>query len=245
MRRPNPYREQAPPAALARWVECLWTLDCAAPMAGYGVAPDGCLDIVYSPADGLRAIGAMTVEQRYDLEPARICGVRFRPGMAGAFLKAPAAELTDRALPLEDLWGAPARALAERLANAPGTVEALAGALRAPEAAPDPVQRAIAAMTAAHGAVDVDAAARDANLSPRQFRRRCLETAGLSPKHLCRVLRFRRAGELAAGAPGLKWALIAADAGYFDQAHLIRDFREFTGRTPMSVLSNTPGGAGG
>jgi AraC-like DNA-binding protein len=235
----GPYREQPPPPALARWVECFWTVDAADGLPDYGVAPDGCLDIVYSGADGLRAIGAMTVERRYHLPPAHVCGVRFRPGMAAAFLKAPPAGLTDREVQLEDLWGAAARSVAERLANAASPIEALSAALPAPAAPPDSVQRAIAAIAAAHGAVDVDAVARAASLSPRQFRRRCLELTGLSPKHLCRILRFRRAGELAARQPGLKWALIAADAGYFDQAHLIRDFREFTGRSPMAVLSNT------
>lgn len=239
------YREQAPPAGLAEWVECVWTVEAARGIPDYGVAPDGCLDIVYSEAEGLRAIGAMTMERRYKLAPARVCGVRFRPGAAGRFLKAPAGELTDLEVPLEELWGAPARGLAERMANAPAAAEVLAGALDRPAAAPDAVERAVAAMAAAHGAVDVDEVARAANLSPRQFRRRCLGATGLSPKHLCRILRFRRARELAAREPGLKWALIAVDAGYFDQAHLIRDFREFTGRAPMAVLSNPAAGARG
>lgn len=234
----SPYCEHAPPPGLAPWIECFWTLETGAPIPGYAVAPDGCLDIVFSQDEGLRAIGAMTAERRYDLGAARICGVRFRPGMAATFLKAPAAELTDRECPLEDLWGSPARSLAERLANASSGVETLRGALPLPAAPPDGVQRAIAFMVAAHGSVDADTIARAANLSPRQFRRRCLEATGLSPKHLCRVLRFRRASELGR-TPGLKWSLIALDAGYFDQAHLIRDFREFTGRSPVSVLSNT------
>ena len=67
--------------------------------------------------------------------------------------------------------------------------------------------------------------------------------SGLRPKQLCRVLRFRRACALA--GRGLPWGLVAAEAGYFDQAHLIRDFHEFTGDTPMSVFSNTDGGATG
>ena len=236
---PSPYREQPPPPPLAAWIECFWTLEAAAPVPGYAVPPDGCLDILFSQAEGLRAIGAMTTERRYDLRDTSVCGVRFRPGMAAPFLKAPAAELTDRELALEDLWGASARALTERLANAPSSIEVLAAALPRPAAPPDEVQRAIGAMAAASGSADVDLIARAANLSPRQFRRRCLESAGLSPKHLCRVLRFRHASELAERTPGLKWSLIALDAGYFDQAHLIRDFREFTGRSPMSVLSNT------
>jgi AraC-like DNA-binding protein len=98
-------------------------------------------------------------------------------------------------------------------------------------------------MTAAHGAFEVDRAAPLAGLSARQFRRR-LEESGLTPKRLCRVLRFRRSFELAA-TRGLSWAAVAAETGYFDQAHLIRDFREFTGRTPMAVFSNTGSAAAG
>jgi len=58
------------------------------------------------------------------------------------------------------------------------------------------------------------------------------------------VLRFRRACEL--GQRGLPWGLVAVEAGYFDQAHLIRDFREFAGGSPrMSVFSNTADGRSG
>src|SRR5204862_5422263 len=102
---------------------------------------------------------------------------------------------------------------------------------------PNGVQRAIEAVTNSHGAVNLEWVARQAGMSPRQFRRRCLEESGLAPKQLCRVLRFRHACSL--GERGLPWGLIAAETGYFDQAHLIRDFREFTGNTPMSVFSNT------
>jgi AraC-like DNA-binding protein len=101
------------------------------------------------------------------------------------------------------------------------------------------VQCAIAAITAAGGATDLDRIAVQANLSPRQFRRRCLEESGLTPKLLCRILRFQRACRLTESAVRPDWAAVALDAGYFDQAHLIRDFREFTGLTPMTVFSNT------
>jgi AraC-like DNA-binding protein len=76
-------------------------------------------------------------------------------------------------------------------------------------------------------------------LSLRQFRRRCLEESGLTPKRLCRVLRFRHACRIAGGVDRLNWSAIALEAEYFDQSHLIRDFHEFTGHTPMAVFSNT------
>ena len=238
------YREIAPPAALRRHVECAWSLTTGGGIAGHRVPPDGCLDIVYSREEGLRAVGTMTVEQRFDYgADATIVGVRFRPGMAGQFLGAAPEELTDATVPLEDIWGRAGRALAGQLEDARDAASLILGQLRQPVGPPGPVQRAIEAIAAAHGNVDLENIARQANLSPRQFRRRCLEESGLTPKHLCRVLRFRYACSRAARQTD--WADIAADAGYFDQAHLIRDFREFTRQTPVAVFSNTRVAAAG
>lgn len=226
------YVETSPGAALARTVECCWTLDAPREM-NHGVAPDGCLDIIYSREWGLRAVGAMTVKARFTmLAGSKTVGVRFRPGMARPFLGIPPPELTGKIAPLDELWGARARELARRLEDEPDA-QSIAGALIAPPA-PDPVKHAIEAIAQAHGAVDLDAAAAKAGMSARQFRRRCFEESGLAPKHLCRILRFRYASQLAARGAG-RWAAIALDAGYFDQAHLIRDFREFTGQAPLGA----------
>jgi AraC-like DNA-binding protein len=245
----SPYREYTPGLDWAHWIECSWNVTTSQPLQGYPVRPDGCLDIIYSHERGLIAVGAMTAEQRYDLSAGtRMVGVRFRPGMAGRFLRAAPAELTDLAVPLEDLWGRSARDLKVRLDETRSAVEcirAITGQLRFPSGQPGSVQRAVQALAAARGQVDLDEIARQANLSPRQFRRRCLEESGLTPKHLCRVLRFRYACELARAGGRPEWPSIALEAGYFDQAHFIRDFREFTGKTPMSVFSNTDAGLPG
>jgi AraC-like DNA-binding protein len=209
------------------------------------VRPDGCLDIVYSRRDGLRAVGAMTTEKRFDQIPGSLlCGVRFRPGMAREFFGVPPGELTDHVIPFEDLLGRDARQLQRRLCDARSPSEAarlLAASLHTPVNPPNPVQRTIAALADSHGVADLDRFCRAANLSPRHFRRRCLEESGLAPKHLCRILRFRRALHLGSRHPR-DWAGIAAETGYFDQAHLIRDFREFTGQTSMAVFSNPASG---
>jgi len=236
------YREFSAAAALSRWVECCWTVEPQATM-DYGVSPDGCLDIVYSPELGLCAVGAMPVERRFRLSAGMaVVGVRFRPGFARPFLQASPGELTGRIPALEQLWGRRARELESRLSGALTAGERtqlLLSALARRDAPGNaPLDRAMQAIAAANGVVDLDWAASQAGMSVRQFRRRCLEESGLTPKRLCRVLRFRRSLEIAARR-GLNWAAIAAETGYFDQAHLIRDFREFTGRTPMAVFSNT------
>ena len=236
------YHEHQPILALSRYIECVWTLDSPAPINNHRVPPDGCLDIVYDRTHGLRAIGAMTTEQRFHFpRGAQLTGIRFRPGMARMFLGVSSAELTDRALPLEDLWSTRARELRGRMDDAASVQRAssiLLDNLRA-AAPPNPPHQAIESLAAAYGNVDLDLIAHHANLSPRQFRRRCLEETGLTPKFLARVLRFRHACRIAGVPDRPNWSDIALQADYFDQAHLIRDFHQFTGQTPMAVFSNT------
>jgi AraC-like DNA-binding protein len=235
------YVEQKPHPGLERWVECIWSIETAAPLHAHPVRPDGCMDILYSPGIGLEVVGTMTREQRFDIPSGEMrVGLRFRPGMTRRFLRLAADELCDRTVPLESVMGVRARELQSRLDGARSVAESrtiLGDALDDNGYAPDAVQLAIEAMTLVHGEVDVDWVADQAGMSARQFRRRCREESGLGPKHLARVLRFRRACELA--ARGESWLRVAAEAGYFDQAHLIRDFREFANGTPMSVFSKT------
>ena len=204
--------------------------------------PDACIDIVYSEANGLNVVGAMISEKRFHLPArARTGGIRFRPGMARSLFRVQAHELTNRAIPLKALWGNSARELESRLAESKSAYDCcrvLAAAIQPPEAGPYDMQRAVEAMMAAHGDIDLEWLIRETGISDRQFRRRCLEETGLPPEQLCRVLRFRDA--FALGARGLPWSLIAVEASYFDQANLIRDFREFTGRTPLSVFRYHP-----
>ena len=238
------YHERPPAAALARWIECGWCLQNTKAVAPYPVPPDGCIDIVYERGSGLRVVGTMTTQQRFAFtETAEFTGIRFRPGMAKRFLGVSAAELTDIAVPFDDIQARPARELSRRLDDAHSIQKAMAILMAAaplPDPALTPAQRAIEALTQVNGNTNLDITAQQAGLSTRQFRRLCLEEAGLSPKRLCRILRFRYASQLALRCKRAGWAAIALHAGYFDQAHLIRDFREFTGTTPMAVFSNTP-----
>jgi AraC-like DNA-binding protein len=199
------------------------------------------MDLWYSPEGGVAVVGAMTCERRYDVAAgSRWAGLRFRPGMARRYLGIGAAELCDEVVPLDAVMGRAARELSARLDGAASNRDRrqlLLDAVSAGERPADPVHLAIEALTRAHGEADVDWLADQAGMSARQFRRRCREEAGLGPKHLARILRFRRACRLA--ERGESWLRVAVEAGYFDQAHLIRDFREFTGSTPMSVFSKT------
>src|SRR5262249_45351761 len=84
--------------------------------------------------------------------------------------------------------------------------------------------------------ISVSATARHAGLSMRQFERRFREAVGISPKLFSRMQRFQHVFHALEG-PHTDWVTEAIRCGYFDQAHLIRDFREFTGATPTALLS--------
>jgi AraC-like DNA-binding protein len=238
------YAEHKPQDEIARWVECTWSIEAACPVRGFPVRPDGCMDLLYSRDGGLEIVGPMTREQRFDFAAGdQRVGLRFRPGMARPYLGIGAAELCDRVIPLDEVIGRAARDLRTRLDDAASNRErreTLLQAVRTTGLQEDAVHRAIDAMTRFHGEVNVDWVADQAGMSARQFQRRCKEESGLPPKQLARILRFRRACRLA--ERGESWLRVAAEAGYFDQAHLIRDFREFTGTTPVSDFSKTAEG---
>lgn len=225
------YREIAPSPAWASAIECFWTLRADNESPLHRVLPDGCADILL--AGGLDAVGPMTRYRDHEVEAGReLFGVRFRPGRWTGALRVPGDRIVDAVVPLEDLWGERATGLRERLVNTPSAEERarlIEAALPAP-AAPGPVERAIAFLERAEGVASVDELADEAGMSSRQFRRVCLEKTGLTPKLLARVLRFRHAAARVHAAQSA--ASLALDCGYYDQAHLIRDFREFAGRTP-------------
>jgi AraC-like DNA-binding protein len=218
------YQESPPPPRLAHAIECIWEIRTTADVESFAVLPDGCVDILFPQAQQPQVVGTMTTAERFPLAAgSHVRGIRFRPGFAHRALGVPAAGITDQTISLSDVWRASAMDMREILS-------------RVEVDPPEPIHRAIAAMVEARGTTDLDWIARQANLSIRQFRRRCLDEAGLTPKHLCRILRFRHACKLAARDPD--WACIAAEAGYYDQAHLIRDCKEFAGLTPVSLFSN-------
>jgi len=168
-------------------------------------------------------------------------GVRFHPGMAAAFMpEAPL--LNDKIEPLDNLWGKAARSISERLAESSDLrtmAEVMERNLR-PAEPPDAAQRALWRLPAT--AVPLDRLVSDSGLSARHFRRACVDRAGVSPKYLRRILRFRKAVEqihaMTASGAQPSWAQLAAACGYFDQAHFIREFQEFEGSTPGRFLQS-------
>jgi AraC-like DNA-binding protein len=88
----------------------------------------------------------------------------------------------------------------------------------------------------ARGVLAIDALVAESRLSRRQFERRFRETVGLSPRLFANVLRLRSVFDALKANPDGGWTDAALAAGYFDQSHLIRDFKRFVGCTPAQFL---------
>ena len=241
-----PYQEFPPSPKFAAHVECFWMHRTEGPVRNFHVFPDGCSDIIFEqPArdyGGLAIVGTMTRAQAFDI-PARhsTFGVRFRPGMAARILRIPGSVAVDQSIPLADAWKAAAvRDLLDQLAGSRSSRDAIARfeASLAEPAPLDPVEKSLVWLAECGGQVSMDALADAASLSPRQFRRICLERTGLSPKHLARVLRFRQAAKYA-NRQSPDWADVAVASGYYDQAHLINEFKEIAGVSPAQFSSLT------
>ncbi|HKV42500.1 MAG TPA: AraC family transcriptional regulator [Blastocatellia bacterium] len=240
------YFEYEPPPELAPYVECYWTSVATPEAAPHLVFPDGCADILFSrtAAEGeqLRVIGVMTQHRAINSTAGDLYfGVRFRPAMASSFLALPGDLLTDQVISLDLIWGPAARRLLEEIGNTesiPGRIGALERHLKS-QPNLSSVQRAMSWMVARHGQISIDDLARAAGLSARQFRRRSVQETGLTPKQLSRVIRFRHTvSQLWIKRPS-DWAQFALDCGYYDQAHLINEFREFSGSTPVSYAEGS------
>lgn len=72
----------------------------------------------------------------------------------------------------------------------------------------------------------------DACLCTKQFKRKFYERVGVNPKTYSRIIRFNRAYNLKNAYPNKDWLSIVVESGYYDYQHLVRDYKEFTGKTP-------------
>lgn len=94
--------------------------------------------------------------------------------------------------------------------------------------------KAVSLATRSHGLVRVDELATTAGVSARQLERQFATHVGLSPKRFLRVLRFQQVLAVLRdpSSSSAGWADVAAQHGFYDQAHFINDFKAFTGETP-------------
>lgn len=173
--------------------------------------------------------------------------VGFHPGGMYRLLGLSMSEMIDAGIDATDIFGAGMKELNEKLQEAPhfdaikdsieqfllGKLDTLKKAI--------PFDNAMLEMLRLGGNVEIEQVASLACLSLRQFERVSKDRIGFPPKVFARLVRFSKAYRLREQFADLSWTSIAHECGYFDQAHFIRDFKEFAGISPGIIARELEG----
>jgi AraC-like DNA-binding protein len=178
--------------------------------------------------------------------------VRLTPLGARALFGLPMHELTNRVVDIDDLLGRRGDELVGLLWDADSWQrrfalldEAIASRLDAAQRSESELAWAWGRLRSSAGRTSVSVLADELGWSHRRLIARFREGIGLAPKTLGRILRFERVSHLLQHVEEPRLAEVALDCGYYDQAHLNRDFRQFAGTTPGEYLSRRlPAGGG-
>ncbi|MFI5952443.1 helix-turn-helix domain-containing protein [Cryptosporangium sp. NPDC051539] len=175
--------------------------------------------------------------------PTRSVGAHLKPWGLAPFLPMPAAELRDRPVTLEQVWGRAAVAtLRDRLATASGPHQMLTlledelTRRLGEHAGLGLVRHTGGVLAAARGAVAIGGLSGAAGVSSTHLAQRFKELIGVTPKRLARTYRFAATVFAIDPAGPVDWGRLAESAGYFDQAHFGHEFRAFTGLTPTRYV---------
>jgi AraC-like DNA-binding protein len=170
--------------------------------------------------------------------------VQFQPGGAELLLGVPAGELAERHTPLDDIWGRFATEMRERLIDDAGpseqinTLESLLAARLPKVRGMHPaVAQALERFTTTSKVRQV---VTEYGYSHRRFIELFRQAVGLTPKLYCRVLRFQRVLNRIANNRDASLVEMALEAGYSDQPHFNREFREFSGFAPGEYRTANP-----
>lgn len=263
-----------PNSPLHGLVERIWYFDGTLAYARERVFPDGNSELVvmldephrdgddsalaHFPAiciNGLRTRPSVVVAP---LRRCRVLGIVFAPLGAAALLRCSMPDLLDVTIDVRAAIGRGADELAERCADAAETSawngsRNAASALRAAahwaeqrigrDGEDEVVRWATGTIREARGAIVVDEMSARLGVSRSQFVRRFRHRTGVTPKYFARIVRFSNA--LPRLSRGGDIASVATELGYYDQAHMYRDFEEFARMTPGDFVAATrfPGSA--
>jgi AraC-like DNA-binding protein len=250
------YAEYAPSPRLAALVETFWLLEGASAGVADAIIPDGRVELVFhyggsfwryaEDRDPVRQPHALLVGQM--IEPvvlategiAGVAAIRLRPAAVRTLLGFASNEVSGCFVDLNLIFPS-AKQLPERLSEAVADSEriALLEQWLTERSCPAPrphVEGAVETILATSGRAPVSALAARAGTSVRQMERQFHADVGLTPKTFARIIRLQAA--LRRVRQGRPLNDVALECGFFDQAHMSRDFRELAATSPGAWLNH-------
>ena len=258
------YREFSPGDALKPYVECYWTADFNGTAAD--VTPEqeclplGLMELIFTLNEdpfevtigGKRDIlPASFIAGLYDVPASwkgagnsRIFGIRIKPECLLELFGIPVSVVFQEYTDTRHFFGKIADELTDRMRQATSTGDRIMLAedfllqyLRDRQHGRNYIVEATRIIRQSAGNISLEELSGQLYISPRQLQRRFKDSIGTSPKTFMRIIRFAHAYgyvQRQQGAPN--WASLSYHFGYSDQAHFIRDFKQFSGKLPSLVV---------
>lgn len=258
------YQTFQPHPDLEALVKCHWTLEVPAEKDAQRqrIIPDGCIELIFILGDDIkrftsgdefiiqpRAMVLGQITEPFFVEPTGYVNsfaVRFYPYGFANLVSAPIKNLANKETPLELLFGeSPSKELEQKIIHAKdtkGRIEMIEGFLLSKlidkGTIDGIVKTTIDTLFSTRGSTAINAILKDDLSKRRQLERKFLNQIGISPKQLGRVVRLQAALKMLLQQQPESFTRIAYESEYYDQAHFIKDFKEFTGTTPTGFLES-------
>lgn len=258
------YQTFKPHSNLEPLVKCYWTLEVPyqRDVQKQLIIPDGCIDMIFLLGDDIKryssgeefilqprqfVLGQIT--ESFYVEPTGYVNsfaVRFYPYGFANFVQTPIKELANKETPIQLLFGeTPSNELGEKIIKAANTEkrieiieEFLLSKLNDKGTIDNIVKATIDAILLTKGSAPINSVVKDDLSKRRQLERKFIKKVGISPKQLGKVIRLQTALKMLLNRQSENLTNIAYESEYYDQAHFIRDFKEFTGTTPKDFLED-------
>lgn len=249
---------------LASLVKCYWTLEIPADKDAQRqrIIPDGCIEMIFILGDDVKRF---TSEDDYIIQPrAMVLGqtidpffveptgyvysfaVRFYPYGFTCFTTTSLNGLANKETPLSQLFGErEASELKQNIIRAKETrkrievvEEFLLNKLKSKDVVDNIVKSTVEVLFDSGGSAPINSILNNDLSKKRQLERKFLKQVGISPKQLSKVIRLQTALRMVLSRQSESLTKIAYESDYYDQAHFIKDFREFTGTIPKEFLED-------
>jgi AraC-like DNA-binding protein len=256
------YATFEPNGDLAQFIKCYWTLEAEkdAKPEKQRIVPDGCMEMIFHYGDLYRQYkpdGSSIIQpkcfvfgqitQPLDIEPTGQTGifaVRFMPNGFEPFTDFALHKMENRAVPLTELFENDGIALENEVLNARHNddrakiVEAFFEKLISDSKVIDRVTKSsVSKILELKGQLSIEALADNLNIHRRQLERKFASTIGVSPKQFSKIVRIQSVVTTLLENKYANLADVAFENNFYDQAHFINDFKEFTGLSPKDFYS--------
>ena len=257
------HRVIPPRPRLAKYIECFWTLESREQPTGASperIMPDGCIELIFNLAEPFKryhfdnkieiqppALVAGQMRRPAMITPTgrvKLFGIRFHPGGAFPLVHFPLNELTDRIISFDSVFSRLGRELTDKVQNARSLRERIniietvfLARLEQRHEQDQSVNAVVNLIVQKNGLVSIDRLPGRFGISDRQLERKFQTQVGLTLKFFCRILRFQKVFKAVTQHQKVNWSYIASECGYYDQAHFIHDFKEFSGQNPSAYFS--------